>query len=65
MAETKPDQVVLAPRKKGMVEPTVQMNMRVTPEVRDLLVEIANHKGLSMRDAVEAAIKYYHRKKLH
>lgn len=64
MAESKTDQASLAPSRKGTAKATVQMNMRVTEEVRDLLVEASNHEGVSMRDAMEAAIRAYHKKKV-
>ena len=64
MAKTKTDRAGLAPSRKGTAMPTVQMNMRVTVEIRDLLVEASNHEGVPMRTAMEAAIRAYHKKKV-
>lgn len=64
MAENKADRASLVPSRKGTAEATVQMNMRVTEEVRDLLVDVSNHEGVPMRTAMEAAIRAYHKKKV-
>ena len=38
-------------------EPTVQVNVRVSPATRDLIAEIVDRDGLSIREVVEQAIE--------
>lgn len=61
---------IKAKRERRAIDPdvgakaTVQMNMRVTEDVRKLLIEVANHEKIPMSGAIEAAIRAYHKKKV-
>ena len=38
-------------------EPTVQVNVRLSPATRDLIAEISDRDGLTIREVVEQAIE--------